>query len=272
MSAYLLNHVVVEGPQAVNTAMIVHGIMGSHRNWKSFARRLTDLYPRWRFILPDLRNHGASTGAPPPHDLKACANDLSTLIAHVGHRVRVMIGHSFGGKVVLAHAQQTQEPVEALWVLDSPPGETATRGGQDGDVEHVIRAVQDFPVPTPNRQALMQYLADRGFSDTLARWMTTNLRRTPDGFDWTFATRELLPMLAAYREVDLWPFIEHAPLNQSIHIVRAADSDRWTTEDLGRLDELFPAHAHVLPDAGHWLHVDNPEALAQLLALSLGGS
>ena len=50
----------------------------------------------------------------------------------------------------------------------------------------------------------------------------------------------------------------------STHLVRALWSDRWDAESIETLEELGEGQYHTL-DAGHWLHVDNPEGLLKML-------
>ncbi|KAK3259379.1 hypothetical protein CYMTET_31619 [Cymbomonas tetramitiformis] len=92
-------------PQA-RTAVIVHGLLGSGRNWRSFSRQLgkelekSSSHP-WRFLLVDQRNHGQSTfrGHEGPHTIDVCAQDIVKLLD--GRAPDVLVGHSLGGKVVL---------------------------------------------------------------------------------------------------------------------------------------------------------------------------
>ena len=96
---------VVKGASATgeHVAFVLHGILGSGRNWRTFARRLAARAPAWTFVLFDLRHHGDSGAPPPPHTLDAVADDLAALAAEVG-RPQVVIGHSFGGKVAACYA------------------------------------------------------------------------------------------------------------------------------------------------------------------------
>ena len=62
----------------VRTAVFVHGLLGSGRNWRSIARRLAAdaaaAGTPWRFLLVDLRGHANSYGrveAKGPNDLAA---------------------------------------------------------------------------------------------------------------------------------------------------------------------------------------------------------
>ena len=80
-----LSYFVVEGapPPSARQAppiqgLLVHGLLGQGKNWRSFTRALVsdlarDTGRRWRILLPDLRGHGGSgqrLGFNPPHDLQ----------------------------------------------------------------------------------------------------------------------------------------------------------------------------------------------------------
>ena len=55
--------VIAPGADPTATAFVLHGILGSRRNWRGFVRKLAPRLPDWRFVLVDLRNHGDSHGA-----------------------------------------------------------------------------------------------------------------------------------------------------------------------------------------------------------------
>lgn len=88
---------------------------------------------------------------------------------------------------------------------------------------------------------------------------------------------QMLATLSSYpagfcRSTDLFPFVESDATGGAVlQFVRAANSDRWTPETLQRLERAAAAHAktvklHLLPHAGHWLHVDNPQGLINVMA------
>jgi pimeloyl-ACP methyl ester carboxylesterase len=73
-------------------------------------------------------------------------------------------------------------------------------------------------------------------------------------------------MLASYFATDLWPFLERT--TQPVHLVRAVRSSVWTPEETARLaalPESGSVRAHAI-DAGHWLQVDAPDVLLDLVA------
>jgi esterase len=266
-----LAHEIVEGPAADRSAFLVHGLLGSRRNWLSFARRLVQAHPRWRVVLVDLRNHGDSHGMPPPHDLPACARDLGELAAQLGEEPRLVVGHSFGGKVALGYAAWQASELEEVWVLDAPPGGRLAAGA--GSVEQVFKALGELPLPIAGRKELIAELTGRGLPPAIAQWMTTNLQPAPSGgFTWRFNLAACTEMLHAYGAAELWAAVEAPPSGVRVCMVRGGTSDRWRPDDVQRLEALARAGTiahHVLPEAGHWLHTEDPDGLFALLAPSL---
>ncbi|MFN3196824.1 MAG: alpha/beta fold hydrolase [Bradymonadia bacterium] len=258
-----------------HTAVVLHGIWGSRRNWQSYMRRMCERHPDWRFVLVDLRNHGDAPPAPAPHTLSACADDIARLMDHLEMRPDVIMGHSFGGKVAMAFGDQYPDGTDAIWVLDALPGaRVGVEAADQGEAVRLIENLRAVPLPLESREALVEALSARGFSQMIAQWMTTNLVRGQhdgaQGFVWRFNIDGIEAMLADYFQHDYWPFLEARAAGfpgPEIKLLRAARSDRWTPEIIARFEEIASEHVsvHLLPDAGHWVHVDNPEGLAILL-------
>jgi esterase len=272
----------VGADDADSTALFLHGALGSGQNFRSFVARLAKLRPDYRFILADLRHHGKSGGAPPPDTLEACAEDVLALMSRAP--VSVLFGHSFGGKVAIevarklegteteeTHAGGTHTELSQVWVLDSSPG---NRDADEGsEIRRVVQAVEGVPVPLPRRADVVPLLRAQGLSEGLASWMTTNLDRREDGFVWTFDLERIKTLLRDYDSRDLWPYIEaRASSSIDLRFVVAERSERLDApirERLQRLAAEGRLHYELLPNAGHWLHVDNPEGLLELIAKAL---
>src|SRR5688572_18839444 len=131
MAAFVPHHAFLSarGASPQRWLFFLHGILGSGTNWRSFAQRLVDQHPIWGAVLVDLRMHGASQGAPPPHSIEAAAEDLTHLEAVLPGPARGVLGHSFGGKVALAYLSRRGEALSHAFILDSMPG---TRDGTFG--------------------------------------------------------------------------------------------------------------------------------------------
>lgn len=266
---------VIGSSQAPAAAWFLHGILGSGTNWRAFARRLVEQAPGWKAVLVDLRNHGDSGRPPGPHSLQACADDLWELGAERGEPPRIVVGHSFGGKVALTYAGQAGRlgstgagALERVWVLDAFPSAWPGDPSEDAEVVTVMRALRSVPVPLARREEVVTLLRERGFSSSLAKWMTTNLRRSSSGYVWRFDLDAAEEMVADYFRQDLWPVLEHPGDGLCIDVVQAEHSDRWTAAELARFEQLpddCATRLHLLPDSGHWVHVDNPDGLLALM-------
>ncbi len=251
--------------------MLTHGILGNRNNWRFFGRRLAAALPGWRIVVVDLRHHGDSRGAPQPDTVDACGDDLARLAEHLGVQPRVTIGHSFGGKVVLSHAARHAQGLEQVWVLDAPPG-PGYLGGEDHEVLRVFRALREIPMPLARREQIVGELTSRGLSMPMAQWMTTNLApveaRADAGYVFRFDLDGAERLIRDYFHWDGWPVLLAPRKRPAIHVVRAERSDRWDEATLARFAAVpkdVPTFLHMLPDAGHWLHADNPAALQSLL-------
>jgi len=256
------------GPDGAPTVWVLHGILGSARNWRAFTRRLAKERPDLAFRLIDLRHHGDSHGAlPPPDTVASCVEDLLRLADHLDEAPVAVVGHSFGGKVALMHAGRQPAGLEQTWVLDATPGRVHDLPADNG-VLQVIAALHRIPMPVASHDDVAQALRDMGFSELLSRWMTTNLRPAGDrdGYVWRFDLQGVEALIGDYARVDGWPVLEDPPV--TIHLVRAEKGDRWSQEDVRRI-AAAPVVDHLLADSGHWVHVDSPVALRALLASHL---
>jgi pimeloyl-ACP methyl ester carboxylesterase len=103
--------------------------------------------------------------------------------------------------------------------------------------------------------------------------MTTNLERTTDGYRWSFELDRIRALLVDYAARDLWPYLEQRSQERlDLRVVVAERSERLDApvrERLAQLERAGRLRYHLLPDAGHWLHVDNPEGLLDLLSDAL---
>jgi len=78
--------------------LCVHGITSSRRSWARFAERLGTTH---RVIAYDQRGHGDSAAVRGPMTLAQSVRDLQTVARSVSEPVDTLLGHSWGGAVVL---------------------------------------------------------------------------------------------------------------------------------------------------------------------------
>ena len=123
----------------------------------------------------------------------------------------------------------------------------------------------------------MDDLTAAGFTPEGAQWMTTNLQpvseqsKASNGeLTWTFDIEGIVEMYASYEATDLWPMLETQPRGLRVDFVRAERSAFvWSDEDVERI-RSHGARVHYLANASHWVHIDNPDGLLEILAPSFG--
>lgn len=274
----LLTHEVIGSATAARTALLLHGIFGAGRNWRSFARDWVERCPSWRVVLVDLRNHGGSQGYASPHTLEACSRDLDLLDAHLGRPADAICGHSFGGKVAIVHAARRTAagaPPDQLWILDSPPGRIDLGiDPEDTEAWRVLGAMRETTVPAPTRGEVISELVARAVPRPIATWLATNLVMKSGGFDWCYDLATLGEMLRDYFQIDGYELLDRLPESVEIHCVRGGRSDRWSGAELEALSAWEASgriHHHLLPSAAHWLQVDDPAGLLDQMAPAFGG-
>jgi len=221
---------VAGGSRPERWLAFLHGLLGRGANWRSFARRWVDTHPTWGAMLVDLRLHGESPqGFPAPHSVAAAASDVLRLTeGGAPGPVTALVGHSLGGKVVLA----------ALALLGT------------------------MPERFENRTAFTTRVEQAGQPRSISQWLAMNLVVDPPG---GFRLRvDLAGMGALFRSVlaeDDWDVVEATRPPERLTFVVGGASNVVDPETRARLARLAPAvELEVVPGAGHWLQVDAPDA------------
>ena len=251
MAVALAHQVVGNGPPLV----ILHGLFGSGRNWASLARRLGE---NWQVHCLDLRNHGAS-----PWDevmtYPAMADDLQTYLDSRGLARAAVIGHSMGGKAAMAHALTRETAVAALVVVDIAP---VTYGHSFTDYIGAMRAL-DLSVLSRRSEAdaaLKTAIPELG----VRSFILQNLESRDGALAWRLNLTALADNMDS-----LIGFPDDLP-GQSYDgpslFLHGGKSDYVGPHNQAEVKARFPAAEITgVPDAGHWVHAEQPEAfLAQV--------
>ncbi|HUS64582.1 MAG TPA: alpha/beta hydrolase [Kofleriaceae bacterium] len=276
MSEAALHHALVEPPggAAEGWVLFLHGIMGTGANWRTIARKLVAARGDVGAVLVDLRMHGRSQALAPPHTIEAAAGDLDRLAAELaagGRPVRAVVGHSFGGKVALAWRASAPAGLCDTWVMDASPGTRA--GGMEEQSPtspvRVLGALDGLPARFAERGDFTAALEARGVARAVAEWLAMNLERADGGLALRLDTAALRALMADFYARDLWDAALSDALPGAVHVVIAERSSALPQEDRARLEAAGPpARVHRV-DAGHWLHLEAPDAVLALLVAEL---
>ncbi len=274
--------VTSKGASPERWVLVLHGILGSRSNWRGLARKVVAECPEWGACLVDLRMHGDSGGFPPPHTVAAAAADLEALSGVLPGPIAGVLGHSFGGKVALAYARShSRDKLKSLVLVDSNPGARPGGPGSKGSrgsegSEGVVSMLGELPATWVSRDDFVEAVVARGHSESLARWLAMNLAAMGDGYQLRLDLDAISDLLDDYFRTDLWSVLEtHAPAAH-IDLIVGGASSVYDAADLRRAEAIAEAsdavNLEVFEGAGHWVHVDAPEALLATWAKSLGGT
>jgi esterase len=232
--------------------IILHGLLGSLRNWHSISENLAD---RFQVIAVDLPNHGRS-----PHtahmDYPSMAADIAELMrAHRLARANVM-GHSMGGKVAMQMAMLHPELVDRLIVLDIAPRAYSRR------LDRIFAALLALdPMAFQTRKELDDTLAGPIPDLSTRQFLLSNLTRDPaGGYRWRIGLHEIHHNSSHLVKA----LSEGKPFEGPTLLLRGEQSDFLLETDMDLIRQWFPhAELRAIPRSRHLLHTENPEALLE---------
>jgi len=238
--------------------LLVHGFTGGASTWKASR----DHRPGMTTIAPDLLGHGDSD-CPPERDrysMTAVVDDLVRLVRQLGLGRVIVLGYSMGGRLAMHLALAAPEIVEVL-VLES------TSPGIESRQERLARVTSD--------EKLADDIERDGIAAFVARWEALPLFASQA--DLPAAVRESLRRqrlrqdprglannlrgMSVGRQESLWTRLSELSMPQ---LIVAGALDRKYCDIARTMSEAAPgARLSIIPDAGHAVHLERPDAFWQ---------
>lgn len=254
-----------EGPDLV----LVHGIAANLAFW--FPRVATGLARDHRVILYDLRGHGLSGMPPTGYSPADHAADLAAVMDHLGVDQADIVGHSFGGTVVLEYAARHPERVRTLTLADAMVSSMqAMDSGHDWAYWNAWRAeLQKMGIEVPADLpkvtfAMLEEMAEPHRLEARRQARTGGEFFVPFG-RWNGARRTAERWLQLLRTTAAWQELQAGgvtldEIRRLPHPVLLAfgERSRWI-KTCGLLGEALPhAETVVIKGAGHFFPLLKP--------------
>lgn len=248
------------------TLVMLHGIYGRGRNWQAIAKAVVAARPDYACWLIDLPHHGESGPGAHGDSVRGFAWDLADWCEAEGLSPDAILGHSFGGKAALAFAERHREQPLQIWVIDSTP-ETKSPGGSAWDMLELVRGL---PQTFATREEAADLIVAGGYSRGVAVWMSTNLVRRGEQFEWRLDFSVMEPLLSDFFTTDLWPVVEdHAP-GHVLHFLKASTSSAMSDAAAEKVESMNDPQVSLhRRDGTHWMHAESPEIVIDLLLAHL---
>jgi pimeloyl-ACP methyl ester carboxylesterase len=243
----ILNHQRFENAGAP-AVVILHGLLGSGRNWSTVGKALQANYD---VHILDLRNHGQSPHAESMRWVEL-VEDVAAYFEQAGLQKVILIGHSLGGKIAMRIACEHAERISHLVVVDI----AARAYPPYHDAE--FRAMRRMAVgELLNRKEAEELLAVDVPNWAMRQFLLTNLVRDAKtgAFKWQINLEALHASLPHIRENSL----RAGDLYEGpSFLIRGEQSDFVSDADVEALGQWFSNIKSVnLKGVGHNVHVED---------------
>lgn len=236
------------GPEVV----ILHGLLGSSRNWQRVMRELSSDY---RVIVPDLRNHGDSPHG--PHSYMTMRDDILQLINTNCEEAPHLIGHSMGGATAMAVATSDDAPLASLIVVDATPVPRSVEW-----ILKILDAMIELNLDSISSRADANLALSEKIPDPGVRQFVLQNLESKDTSDLAWGCN--IPELRRFVAENSFELRERAVYEGPTLVLAGGKSEYRVWE----YEKLFKAHfpamtLEIIEDAGHWVQVDAQEVFVQ---------
>lgn len=269
LSGGLNFHLTEWGGEAAWPIVMLHGIRGFA---ETFAGVAAALQPDFRVIAFDQRGRGQSDWDP-AHNYytDAYVADLQAVVRALNLQRFDLLGHSMGGINAIVYAACHPQQVRRMVIEDAGPGAFEASDGATRIRQELATTPERFDTWEAAAD-FMRALRPSVTEEARQQRLQSMLKPLPEGgFTWRYdhagivATR-LNPDPS--RVVDLATHVQAIACETLV--VRGGRSDYLQPEMAQRMRALNPRIATVeIPDAGHYIHDDQPALFAQAITAFL---
>ena len=249
-------HVVHDGPRQGPPLLLIHGSGASGASWGPVAGALAGHH---HVIRADLPGCGQSPPAP-SYDVPEQAGRVAVLLDDLGLRHVTLVGHSSGGYVATALAEQRPDLVGSLALISTGPSLDALL-----PQPFILRALLAPPLGPflwPRRSDAM---IRKGISAATARPVDIPGDAVADLKNISYGTfRKVLHCNAAYVAERSVPE-RLADLDVPVLAIFGAADPRYDPSSAHQYDAVPGARVEMLPGVGHVPILEAPETTSELL-------
>ncbi|CAA9506261.1 MAG: Epoxide hydrolase [uncultured Sphingomonas sp.] len=280
-------NVAVAGPEDAPPVILLHGFPESHRTWRGIAPLLQD---RFRLVMPDQRGFGGSDRPQAVDEYRTdkIAADLFALADGLGIERFSLVGHDWGGAVAWAAAIKGDPRLERLGIVNAPHPLIFQKSLVESTEQ---RAASQYMTAfrTPGFEQAVEAMGletffEKSFSPHVDLSLIPPQERAQYVAEWS-QPGALTAMLNWYRasHIHVPPPLLTVPVPDwvlgAFPKVRVPTLVVWGMRDkallpvqLDGLDRLVEDLQIVrIPDAGHFVPWEKPEAVAAALGPFLAG-
>lgn len=261
-----MHYVTAGSDAATRTLVLLHGYPQSWYCWREIIDRLGDDF---RIIAPDLRGLGDTTRPANGYDKRTVAHDVLELLDALGIDTFAVAGHDWGGVVAFALAADNPGRVSHLAVVDvAIPGDGQPNIGQSGRRwHHTFLQTLDLPeaLITGRESIYLDW-----FFENYGYTKAAITPRAREEYLRTHTTPGALRAGFAYYRSVTQDVRDNEARTKKLPIpclaVGGADSWGRGPEVARSLRQMATDVTEILvPECGHWVPEEQPDALSDAL-------
>ena len=280
-------NVAQAGPAEAPPVILLHGFPESHRTWRGLAPLLEDSF---RLVMPDQRGFA---GSDRPAEVDAyrtdlLVDDIFALAEALGIERFALVGHDWGGAISWPAALRGDPRLERLAIINAPHPVIFQKSViEDADQRAASQYITAFRTPGFEKAAAAmgwETLFDKSFSGHVDLAIIPPEERAqyvaewsqPGGFaamlNWYRASQLIVPPPGLEVPVPDWVLSLFPKVKVPTLVIWGMKDKALLPIQLDGLDTLVDdLRIERIPDAGHFVPWEKPEAVAAALKPFLGG-
>jgi pimeloyl-ACP methyl ester carboxylesterase len=279
-------NVALSGPADAPPVILLHGFPESHRTWRGLAPLLED---EFRLVMPDQRGFAGSDRPPDVEHYRSdiLVDDIFALADALGIDRFALVGHDWGGAISWPAALRGDPRLTRLAIINAPhPAIFQKSLIEDSDQRAASQYINAFRTPgfekVPEAMGWEPFF-DKSFSghvdlatispeeraQYIAEWSE------PGGFramlNWYRASQILVPPPGVEVPIPSWMLALFPKVTVPTLVIWGMQDKALLPIQLEGLDRLVEdLRVHRIPDAGHFVPWEKPDAVAEVLKPFLG--
>jgi pimeloyl-ACP methyl ester carboxylesterase len=248
-----------DGPRDAPAVVLIHGLGGSTRWWDSLIPLLAKSH---RMIRIDLLGHGQSAKpAGRGYEIPEQGRRVGEALDRLGVKQVIVVGHSTGGWVATALAEQRPDLVIALALIDTGPRPDA-RISQGPATQLMSVPIIGQLLWRLRTDSLIRKAASTGFSRPgyqIPQQIIDDLRNTTyHAFTATSRAAEDYLKQRAFPD-------RLTAISKPLLVIFGKEDRRWRSSSAAEYRATPGARVELLPGVGHSPMLENPPETAKLL-------
>ena len=251
--------------------VVVHGLYGSSDNWVNIGKRLAEKHTVY---MVDQRNHGRSPFSD-SHTFNDMRDDLVEFFEKHNIEKATLLGHSMGGKAAMWFATDYPEKVEKLVIADIAPKDylLLKEDSQFYLHQNILLAMMEIDFSKiKSRNDVDDFMAQKIDDVNIRQFLMKNVAK--DKLNHQYKWRVNAGVLYDHLDeivsgVNKNWLDDRIPISSyPVIFIRGMKSKYILPEDEPMIKEIYPDSRIIdIPDAGHWLHAEQPELFMKAVML-----